>query len=344
MPKINRNITRTSFSDELQSSVTSAFDDDYDFNESSANRIERDTARLLGGAERTRYEDIPRELIYPNRLNKRYMESVTDKDIDAIKYSILEQKVMFHNLVVVEDGMGKYRLISGEKRWTAVGRMTPEQVLEIFPKGIRCQIIPCSRDLSEIDEHIMLLTCNVLVASVGTRDDRQVRDLIKLYIKKGYENNEIVEYLSKYLDNSKATMYKLINEANAVEELVKLYDGDKITKSALQILGGIEDKEEQKRIAEQIENDGLEVNESIASDFARSVKEAKKTGRAPKKQTSVFIKANKSLKTVEASMARQVKLTLDGIQDTEKENLVLILENIEGYVKEMRQKLGGEKK
>ena len=127
MPKINRNITRTSFSDELQSSVTSAFDDDYDFNESSANRIERDTARLLGGAERTRYEDIPRELIYPNRLNKRYMESVTDKDIDAIKYSILEQKVMFHNLVVVEDGMGKYRLISGEKRWTAVGRMTPEQ-------------------------------------------------------------------------------------------------------------------------------------------------------------------------------------------------------------------------
>ena len=43
-------------------------------------------------------------------------------------------------------------------------------------------------------------------------------------------------------------------------------------------------------------------------------------------------------------MARQVKLALDGIQDTEKENLVLILENIEDYVKEMRQKLGGEKK
>ena len=336
-------MTRTSFADEIKNSVGAAFNDDYDFNEASTNRIERDTANLMKNADGNRYEDIPRELIYPNRLNKPYMEGVTDKDIDALKYSIVEQRAMFHNLVVVEDGMGKYRLISGEKRWTAIGRMTQEERMEIFPEGLRCQIIPSSRNLSETDEHIMLLTCNVLVASVGARDDRQVRDLIKLYKKKGYENSEIVEYLSRYLDNSKGTMYKLINEANAEEELVKLFDAGKMTRSALQILGGIEDKEEQKKIAEQIEKDDLTINESIASDFARNIKEAKKTGKQPKKQTSAYIKVNKNLKTVEASMARQLKVSVDEMDNTERENLAYILENIEGYVKEMQEKILGAK-
>ena len=65
--------------------------------------------------------------IYPNPLNKRYVAHLTDNDFNILKASIMEMGLM-HNLVVLEDGKGGYRLLSGEKRWTAIGKMTEEEM------------------------------------------------------------------------------------------------------------------------------------------------------------------------------------------------------------------------
>ncbi len=335
MPQINKNMTRTSYQDKMHNAVGAAFNDDYNFNVQSTNRIERDTAKLLGSSDENKFQEVPVDLIYPNKLNEPYMEGVTDEDINVLMYSIVEQRMLFHNLVVVSDGKGRYRLISGEKRWRAINRISEVERDEIFPRGIQCQIIPYSRDLSQIDEHIMLLTCNVIVASVGARDSKQVRALIRLYLEKGYENTEIMEYLSKYLQSSQSGLYKLMKEANAVDDLVELCDMGKITRSALQILGGLE-KEDQAKIASRIRLDGLEVDESMASIYAKELKDAKKEGRKPQIASSSFVKANKALKSIEQSMEKQTKISVADMEQTETENILLLLDKIENHIQRLR--------
>lgn len=45
-----------------------------------------------------------------------------------------------HNLVVLDDLKGRYRLISGQKRWTAIQKMSKEEYEDKFPNGIACKV------------------------------------------------------------------------------------------------------------------------------------------------------------------------------------------------------------
>lgn len=284
-------------------------------------------------------EFIERDKIYPNPINAPYMEDITENDFDALRFSLLDVGLM-HNLVVLDDGMGRYRLISGEKRWTAFSRMPKEEYDKNFPNGIECKILPYNPELTETDEHIMLLTCNVLTFSSGSPDPRQLRDLIGLYIKKGYQKKELVEYLSFYLAGSSQTIYKLIAESQAIDELYELYKNNVLTRAALQCLGNLP-VEDQKAIYKKIiDEDIKKIDQELALNLKKNVKEKKKKGAAAKSEGSIsFMKYDKSLDTASTYLDKILKIKLDGMNELELSLAKAKLEILNRKIKEFSESI-----
>lgn len=247
--------------------------------------------------------------IYPNPLNKRYVAHLTDNDFNILKASIMEMGLM-HNLVVLEDGKGGYRLLSGEKRWTAIGKMTEEEMKKHLPDGIEAKVIPYDPYLSVIDEHIMLLTCNVLIFSAGSPDPIQLRDLVRLYKKKGYEKNEIKDYLEFYLTYSSNNLYKVINEANAIDELLELFNQGALTKTALQSFGALS-TEQQKLAYAKIIKEGIEkVDQELANQIKKQIKESTKNPGSTE-ASAAFIKYDKILNSEIKDIEKALSLKLE---------------------------------
>lgn len=284
-------------------------------------------------------EFIHRDLIYPNPLNIPYMEGITENEFEALKFSFLDVGQL-HNLVVLNDGKGRYRLISGEKRWTATTRMTEEEYNRTFPKGLEAKIYPYNPDLTEDNEHILLLTCNVLTFSAGSPDPKQLRNLIRLYIKKGYERKDLVEYLNIYLKNNSATLYKRIAEANAIDEFFDLLNKNILTRSALQRLGDLPE-DEQRQIYQMILNSGMEkIDEDTARTLKKNLKDSKKDSAKAKSSGSVsFIKFDKSYKSAAADLVKLQKLNLDNMDHMELTLAKANLDLMNKTIKELRDKL-----
>lgn len=284
-------------------------------------------------------EYLHRDLIYPNPLNVPYMSDITDREFDALKASILDQG-LFHNLVVIADGKGKYRLISGEKRWTAISRMTKEEYETTFPNGVLTKIIPEKPNLDADDELIMLLTCNVLAFSNGTPDAKQLRDLVRLYKKKGLSKKELVDFLNFYLKKGSGTIYKMLNEANAIDELYDLYSNKVVVRSALQLLGGLKE-EQQKQAVEYILREHLtKVDEPTASEIVRQLKAATKNESKEETVWSVsFSKFDKLLKSAEGDIAKTIKVNKSNFSPAELELAISKLEIFISHAKEIKEEL-----
>lgn len=280
---------------------------------------------------------IKRSLIYPNPLNIPYMEGITESAFDALKSSIMEWGLM-HNLVAIDDGKGQYRLISGEKRWTAISRMTEDEYNKALPNGVEVKILPYNPNLSETDEKIMLLTCNVLTFSSGSPDARQLRDLIKLYEAKGYERKDLVEFLTFYLKNNEKTMYKLIAEAHATSGLIKLLDDGILSRSALQHLGGLT-VEEQEQAIQRIKDSGLEkIDETTALSLKKSIKNAES---AKAVGTVSFLKLDKAVRSASSDIDKSLKINVEGMSNTEMKlsiaNLNLMVNSINTLIAKLEE-------
>lgn len=178
---------------------------------------------------------IDRNKIYPNPLNEKYMKGVSEKDITALQKSI-ESETLLHNLVVLNDGNDKFRLISGEKRWRAIQGISEHKYHEIFPSGIPCKVLDMTPIHDETDELILLLTCNVIVFSNGLPDTDQLMDLIKSYQKKGVDRKDVISYLSGKLQSTESSIRLLYNRSQAIEDLTELFNEHIISSTALGVL------------------------------------------------------------------------------------------------------------
>lgn len=285
---------------------------------------------------------LHKESIYPNPFNKPYMEGIDEAAFEALRYSIIDMGLV-HNLVVLEDGNGKYRLISGEKRWTAITRMTPEEYQKSFPKGILCKVIPHINGLSEIDEKIMLLTANVLVFSSGTPDLRQLRDLISLYTKKGYEKKELVDFLKGFFEKNIATIYRIVDEANAIKEFVALYDAKKMTRAALQCLGGLTPEEQREAYKKIVDENNLKIDEKLAQEIKKSIRASRKKKNGSEsviQENSVaFLKMKKSLDTIITNIDKGKKMGTKDMNKLEKELALAKIDKIRTELKELEEEL-----
>ena len=308
------------------------------------NVVAKEVNNMLKLDDTTPTKFIHRTLIYPNPLNVPYMEGITEADFQALKASILDIGLM-HNLVVIDDGNGRFRLISGEKRWQGISRMSDEEYNKALKNGVEAKVLPYNPNLSEDDELIMLLTCNVLVFSSGTPEPKQMRDLIRLYQKKGYEKKELVEFLNFYLKKNEKTIYKILAESNATDELYELYVKKVLVRSALQILGDLT-AEEQHKVCEFIRDNNIEkVDEELASTIKKNIKERKKKDKdEPQENTYHFLKFDKALNNAQADIAKVKKVHYDEMNGTEISLALAKLELLKTEIKELKEMISSVEK
>ena len=290
------------------------------------------------------FKSIPISKIYPNKLNEPYMDGITEQQIKLLSNNIAKNG-MHHNLVVISDMMGKYRLISGEKRWRAINLMTQEQRDQTFPNGVRCKVIEEAATLTEHDELRLLLECNVLTYSNEKPDPKQVRDLMKIYAEDGYDEDEIIEYLGSQLSYSKSTLRRTYGVAQAIEELTELEKSKRLTTAAMRRLCQGNDEELQRRCYEKIIAEYADmpmIDEETANLIKRTCKdemkgeshESKACAEIRKINTKYFGKGITSLKKVKKK----------GMTDIEIELCIKELEDYQRKLGEMIKLVRGSKK
>ena len=334
MSNISANLAQAAM-DKVSSNPSTVFTD---------NIVGKEVNTMLKLDDSTPTKFIHRDLIYANPLNVPYMEGISEDDFKALKASILDIGLM-HNLVVIDDGNGRFRLLSGEKRWQAISRMTAEEYDKALKNGIEAKVLPFDPNLSEDDELIMLLTCNVLVFSSGTPEPKQMRDLIRLYQKKGYEKKDLVEFLNFYLKKNEKTIYKIVAESNATDELYELYTQKILVRSALQILGDLT-PEEQHKVCETIKTQNIEkVDEEMASSIKKNIKESKKKDKkASPENTYHYIKFDKALNNAASDIAKVKKVHYDEMNSTEISLALAKLELLKNELKELKDLISSVEK
>lgn len=299
-----------------------------------------------------RDEDIIRRLnvhqIYPNPLNKKYMKGITEEKINILKESILSQGLM-HNLVVIEDGNGRYKLISGEKRWTAISKMTDQEYRKAFPNDILCKVYTRTEETKDVDELLILLIANVITFSNGSPDLDQVRDLIKVYTELGYEKKQIIEYFQEQLKKSTSTIKDMVSGASANEELFEMYNSGLLSKKSLAMLGAL-DSEEQTKIATIIkERSGVtKISDEEVQKLKKEIKSERKVStttqyrRAKEAKADTTEEYNKlfdKLANIEKLLAKIEKTDTDALKTAERESLMATSKTISRSVDFLIKKL-----
>jgi len=161
--------------------------------------------------------------IKPNDLNVRYDQI----DLESLSCSI-EDQGLYHNLMVTTtDDPNEYRLISGERRWRAIGLLrdrNPERFEELFPGAL----IPAKvQTLDSIDEEIALIAANSEVRSIDTAGQlSDIRRLAELYAAKegNSSKTELVHTIAEQLNKSERHILRYMDLDKLVPELMEAFE------------------------------------------------------------------------------------------------------------------------
>ena len=140
------------------------------FNLGSSQNSETSTGLAIRQMEASRtwkMDFIPLDKIEPSSMNENY----TQNKIESLANSI-RRVGLLSNLVVKPTDNGKYRLISGERRYNAIKQLTEEEYARLFPSGIPAKIEDAQ--LSEVDEEIKLIEANANSRDDGSEDNEQL--------------------------------------------------------------------------------------------------------------------------------------------------------------------------
>lgn len=198
------------------------------------------------------FQYIPKEKIISNPKNEKYSQD----GIDSLMESILVNGLR-HNLSVLYDSENdNYRLVSGERRFRAIGKMTDKQYNSLFPAGIPCKVE--KSDITEIDEEIMLISANHDVRESSMEVKRwEVSRLKELYEAKKLkgEIKNINAEIAKQLNISERQARKYTTAEKLIPELSELLNENGIDLNQADKFGKL-DEDAQKSILTIIKNKG----------------------------------------------------------------------------------------
>ena len=171
------------------------------------------------------------EDIVPNEKNDRYPQI----DIESLSTSI-ESRGLLHNLVVKPMGDARYKLISGERRWRAIGLLrerNPERFTELFPSGL----LPCKIQNSEneIDEEIDLIIANHETRNIDVKERlADINQLAVLYrLKEENDHSQSMTALSEkiadQLNISARQIQKYLNLDRLIPELYEAFENNEVS-------------------------------------------------------------------------------------------------------------------
>lgn len=316
----------------------------------STNRIAETNAKA-----KFQVKFIPHDKFYVNELNK----SFSQEELEELAFSI-KTVGLLHNLVAVYDPeKDMYRIISGERRWRAIGlHYTPEEMKEDFPAGLPTKIETATMD--EVDEEIRLREANTDRGYTESEYRENINRLIELYKIKQQrgENPNLAKIIAKKVNLSERQVQKYINIERLIPELDELFKNKQITLTyadkfsalpveaqkyiySLYINGQAENitedyeaikksvdsqKEENKRLHQEIENAKEELNkkEETISALEQQIANAK---TIPDEQADL----NEIIKELTASKERaereekKWKNKVDELQQQQKESKNVML-------------------
>ncbi|NFL87373.1 ParB/RepB/Spo0J family partition protein [Clostridium botulinum] len=168
------------------------------------------------------------------------------REIEELAESIKENGLM-HNLVVRDIGNGKYEIISGERRYTALGKLGYEKV--------PCQI----RDINDLDAELMLIHANLEQRELTPTEKMEgIKRLENIY-KQKRKNGEKLEGKTRDLigkdlglSGVQVGRYKKVDK-DLIPELKDKLDKEDITLTQAHTLSSLT-KKEQKAIHDEIKD------------------------------------------------------------------------------------------
>lgn len=189
--------------------------------------------------------------IETNKLNEDFQQI----DIEALSRSI-EDIGLQHNLVVLKEPSGKYRLISGERRFRAIKLLLERDPKnKSFKNGIPCKVVS---DISEVEEEIRLIRSNTDTRPLTAAERRKaILRLIELYkVRKSKgEISSTYSQLSEDLQISVRQIQKYAATENLIPELEKLLEKGSITINESEQFSRL-DEDGQKLVAELYDKQG----------------------------------------------------------------------------------------
>lgn len=302
------------------------------------------------------FQYIPKEKIVSNPKNEMYSQD----GIDALKESILINGLR-HNLSVLFDtDKNVYRLVSGERRYRAISKMTDKEYNALFPSGIPCKVE--KSNINEIDEEIMLISANHDVRESSMEVKRwEVSRLKELYEAKKLkgEIKNINAEIAKQLNISERQARKYTTAEKLIPELSELLNANGIDlnqadkfgkldedaqKSILLVLkannGKIENAQFQeiKKLSEERELEAKKYKEAL-DEAQKKIEHQENTVRFLENKINELEKAPTSSKTKE-ELVDELKYITEAKNKAEKEKAKLetSLEKIKQQQKEKEQR------
>lgn len=283
--------------------------------------------------------------IKPNKLNSDFPQ----EDIDSLRYSIMVNGLL-HALVVIKNGDGTYRLISGERRYHALSSMEPDMLKEMFPQGIPCKL-DSIKGGDEVDEKIRIFSANLDARDYEPGEkSKLIRELLKLYEikeKRGEIPSAIQAIMEAY--NIRERMAKRYAAANrTIPELQKILDDGSISLKEAEKFSAFSE-ETQKQIAELILNNGkvesvdIEVLKKMEEENKKLEKEALKTAKELEEKTKAVTVLEKQLKEMEKEAKELAKKEKDAPSKKDTSEQEELLEKMEWY-KQQYEKESKERK
>lgn len=270
-----------------------------------------DELRKIEAKKDFNFQIISYDKIIPNPKNDYPMD-----ELEELAESI-DKNGLIHIPRIVPDGDGKYRMISGERRYRAIGLICDQGEPKYisapkYKNGIPCMIE--DSNLSEVDEEIRLIAAN---EDVRDRNDalrrKKIARLNELYEIKRQEkgdNSSITKKIAKDLNigERQVQRYNAVNQ-KLIPELQEAFDNSKITLEKAAQFSAL-DTDTQKMIVEL-----LEYNKNINKEEIELIKKA-----AEKKEKDLL---NDLRELTEKANSADLKNDALERQLNEKENALL---------------------
>lgn len=281
------------------------------------------------------YQVIPYEKIFTNSLNDYPIT-----EIEKLAASI-ERNGLFHplGLIPVEiEGETKYKLLDGERRYTAIGKLLEEGNTK-FKIGVPSKIFESS--LNDIDQEIILREANELVRDTDpVRKRKNIERLSELY-KIRNKINGTNDNVNREIANvtgigiRQVQRYEAVN-SGLIEELKDALDSGKITLENAAKFSKLE-IEAQKDIANIIKS-----QESITKEEYLFIKEESEKREKEYNEKLRIIEEQRKIDEKKLKSSEKEKIKLENLLKAKEEEEKEKEENENKKLEELKEKLKKE--
>lgn len=263
---------------------------------------------------------VPYDKIVPNKLNADFSQ----EDIETLMYSITEHG-LYHELVVVYDLQSdKFRIISGERRYRAIGMMREEDFKRWFAQGIPVTIRKVD---SPEEEEIVLIEANIIQRNYGPEDRKKfILKLVQLYSKEK-ERGKISSVRQALMDNlnlSGRQAQTYMSASKVIPQLQKALISGQLEGAEIEKFASFTE-ESQHVIADMLmHKDGEKLTGKEKEILFENEKQSRQAAAQMKGLEKELAKKEKAVKALtkaeeKSSNPEKVSLALKAVAETQKE-------------------------